>query len=68
VVLLQLPGPQIRDGVSNKPSNHIRVLESNREGSDGGGSNHARGCRDEENAGVLPEQSSKWHQNRVDHA
>jgi len=43
-------------------------LESNREGSDGGGSNHARGCRDEENAGVLPEQSSKWHQNRVDHA
>jgi len=68
VVLLQLPGPQIRDGVSNKPSNHFRVLESNRKGSNGAGSDHARGCRDEENVGVLQEQSSEWHQNWVDHA
>lgn len=68
VVLLQLPGPQVRHRLSNQPGHGIWILESHGQGPDGARSENPCPRGDEEDAGFLPQPSPQWHQDRLDHA
>ncbi|KAL5675539.1 hypothetical protein ACJX0J_011670, partial [Zea mays] len=68
VVLLQLPGPQVRHGVAHQPRHQDGVLEGHRQGPRGAQPGHPRRRRHEEDARLLPGTRTQRRQVLLGHA